>query len=76
MPEFHTLKKIPLLSLDVWLINTEHTEFVQQWGAIADVLVEHGLYRDQIVCAHVMQNFTSKIDISNDCLLSLPVFRR
>jgi hypothetical protein len=48
---------VPLPHLRMFVLDTTKTQFVERWHEIYDVLVEWGLWRDQIVFGYVLRDY-------------------
>jgi len=63
---YKEINKVPLPQTDMWVLNTSKTNFLAKWREIFDVLVEHKLWRDQLVYSYVFRDF--------DCLTRIKYF--
>ena len=61
-PRYGDLRAVRHPELCFWVRDTTHRRFGEQWGRVHQVLLERGLWRDQIVYHWVMQNATARID--------------
>ena len=61
-PQYSDLSAVRHPDLCFWVRDTTHHRFGEQWGRVLEVLLERGLWRDQIVSDWAMQNATAQVD--------------
>ena len=61
-PQYSDLNAVRHPELCFWVRDTTHRRFGEQWGGIHQVLLERGLWRDQIVYHWAMRNATAQVD--------------
>lgn len=72
-PDSEKLSQVPLATLKIWIINSHHRPFLDAWNQIYNIIVDHGLWRDQIVYSYAVKSFMDDIeyfeeeDLPKDC---------
>ena len=61
-PQYGDLSAVRHPELCFWVRDTTHRRFGEQWARIHQVMLERGLWRDQIVYHWAMQNATAQVD--------------
>jgi len=64
-PLYDKLNSVRLPELNVFVIDSHDTNIMRKWAQIDDVIVQHGITRDQVVYSYVMQNETQHIEYLN-----------
>ena len=61
-PQYGDLSAVRHPELCFWVRDTTHRRFGEQWAHIHQVLLERGLWRDQVVYHWAMRNATAQVD--------------
>ena len=63
-PGYAEINKAPLMHTEFFVLDTSvsHSEFVKAWKTIPSIMVEHGIWRDQIVHAYALRALYREIE--------------
>ena len=63
-PHWDSIEAAPLCVTKIWVIrNDPSSRFLAAWNSIYDVIIENGLWRDQVAINYAIYNHTKEIEL-------------